>query len=73
MICKECGADMYIDDRDRHFKGCEDIYWNCPDCQTSCIEEIRFSKSFRQLWHSENNNIVKDYIYKNGMIYNEKY
>ena len=73
MICKECGAKMYLDAKDFNFKGCYDNYWNCPDCQTSCIEEVRFSKSFRQIWHSENNNIVKDYIYKNGMIYNEKY
>lgn len=60
MKCKECGAEMYIDDRDRQFKGCEDIYWNCPACLTSCVEEIRFSQSFKEHWHTENDG-VKDY------------
>ena len=64
MICRECGAKMYVDDRDEQFKGCEDIYWSCTDCQTSCIEEIRFSQSFKEIWHSENNDEVKDYEIK---------
>ena len=71
MICKECGATMYLDDKDYDFKGKYDNYWNCPNCQTSCIEEVRFSKRHRELWHSENNG-VKDttikYNYHNGTI-----
>ena len=63
MTCKECGATMYLDDRDVNFKGNYDNYWNCPDCQTSCIEEVRFSQKFRENWHSENNG-VKDEIIK---------
>lgn len=62
MICIECGAEMDFDDRDFDFKGKYDDYWICPNCQTSCIEEIRFSKSYRELWHSENNGEVKDKI-----------
>lgn len=64
MICRECGATMYEDDRDFRFKGCYDIYWNCPNCCTSCIEEVRFSKKHRENWHSENHDIVKDLILK---------
>ena len=48
---------MYLDDRDYNFKG---NYWNCEKCQTSCIEQVRFAKSFKEIWHSENDG-VKDY------------
>lgn len=64
MICRECGAKMYLDDKDFNFKGNYDDYWNCEECQTSCIEEVRFGQSFREIWHSENNNEVKDYTIK---------
>lgn len=63
MICKECGATMYLDDKDYDFKGKYDNYWECPNCQTSCIEEVRFSKRFKERWHSENTG-VKDSIIK---------
>ncbi len=59
---------MYIDGRERRFNGNEDIYWNCTECQTSCIEEIRFRQRFRELWHSENNNHVKNYIIKHKIV-----
>lgn len=60
MICKECGAEMRLDDQDFDFKGKYDNYWECPNCLTSCIERIRFSKKYREEWHSENDG-VKDY------------
>ena len=63
MICKECGAKMYLDDKECRFKGNYDNYWCCEKCQTSCIEEVRFARSFREYWHSENNG-VKDYTIK---------
>lgn len=63
MKCRECGAEMYLDDKDFNFKGNYDNYWNCPDCQTSCIEQVRFGQSFKEIWHSENNG-VKDYVIK---------
>lgn len=60
MYCRECGSKMYIDDRDITIKNnYYDLYWNCPNCITSCIEEVRFSNKFRELWHSENNDKVK--------------
>lgn len=62
MICRECGATMYLDDQDFDFKGKYDNYWNCPDCQTSCIEEVRFSRPYRELWHSENNGVKDEVI-----------
>ena len=60
MKCRECGADMYLDDKDYNFKGNYDNYWNCEKCQTSCIEQVRFAKPFKEIWHSENDG-VKDY------------
>ena len=54
---------MYLDDEVFDFKGKYDRYWNCPKCLTSCIEEVRFSQRFRELWHSENDG-VKDEVIK---------
>mgnify|MGYP007123127803 CR=1 FL=1 len=64
MKCRECGSNMYLDDKDYNFKGCYDNYYNCEKCNTSCIEEIRYNKSFLEIWHSENDNEVKDYVVK---------
>lgn len=62
IYCTECGSSMYLDDTDFNFKGCYDRYYNCPNCKTSCIEETRFSYPYRQLWHSENNDDVRDWV-----------
>lgn len=62
MICKECGSKMYLDDKDFNFKGNYDNYWCCETCLTSCIEQVRFAKPFKEFWHSENNGDIKNYI-----------
>ena len=69
MICKECGSKMYLDDKDRRFKGNYDNYWCCENdkCITSCVEEVRFGQSFKEIWHSENNDEVKDYVIKHNI------
>ena len=66
-VCKECGAKMYLDDRDFNFKGNYDNYWCCEECQTSCIEQVRYGRPFKEIWHSENN-VVKDYTIRIGRI-----
>lgn len=63
LNCRYCGAEMYQDDVDFRFKGNYNVYWTCPDCATSCIEEIRFDQKFKERWHSEENG-VKDEIIK---------
>lgn len=55
MKCSECGKEMRLDDKDYNFKGNYDNYWSCDNCNTSCLEQVRFGQSFRELWHSENN------------------
>ena len=65
MICNECGSTMVLDDRDFNFKGNFDNYWNCSKCATSCIQEVRYGKAFKEIWHSENNG-VRDYIIRTG-------
>ena len=62
--CSECGSDMYLDDRDTNFNGCYDNYWSCEKCETSCIEQIRFGKPFKEIWHSENGDKLKDWVIK---------
>ena len=71
MICKECGAEMYLDDRDTNVKGNCDNYWCCNECQTSCIEQVRFAQSFKEIWHSENGDEVKDYEIKHYYIWQQ--
>ena len=66
-VCKECGAKMYLDDRDFNFKGNYDNYWCCEECQTSCIEQVRYGQPFKEIWHSENTG-VKDYTIRIGRI-----
>lgn len=61
MVCRECGSKMYLDDKGVNFKGNYDNYWNCESCQTSCIEQVRFGQSFKEIWHSENFG-VRDYV-----------
>lgn len=63
-ICKEYGEKMYLDNIDYNFKGCFNNYFICENCQTSCKEEIRFNQSFQEHWHTENNDIAKDYVIK---------
>lgn len=62
MKCRECGAEMYLDDTDRIDKKARDEYYNCPNCQTSCIKTIRCGLPLYEKWHSENNDEVKDYF-----------
>lgn len=61
LKCRECGAEMYLDDTDRIKQGHKDEYWNCPKCKTSCIKTIRCGLPMYELWHSENNDDAKDY------------
>ena len=60
MICKGCGKEMYLDDRDYRFKGNLDKYWECENCHSSCIEEIRYSQSFKEHWTIRNEEYQED-------------
>ena len=64
MRCDECGAKMYVDDKDYRFHGNYDVYWNCPNCVTSCIQQVRYNQNFKEHWHTENGGDVKDWTIK---------
>lgn len=68
MKCAKCGEEMYLDDKDYNFKGNYDDYWCCPKCDTYCVEEVRFGQSYRELWHSENNSKVDDWVIKKKIV-----
>ncbi len=68
MVCRECGSEMYLDDKDYNFKGNYDNYWCCNKCDTGCVEQVRFGQSFKEIWHSENGNEVKDYEIKKKIV-----
>lgn len=61
MICRECNYEMRRDHVESIFHGCKDIYWVCDFCITSCYEKIRYDKPFSEIWHTENDGIIKDY------------
>ena len=65
MECKYCGSKMRLDDVDFNFKGNKDNYYLCdtPDCNSGCIEKIRYGKPFSQDWHKETGyEILDEYI-----------
>lgn len=45
MKCINCNEDMIVDNIDYNFKGNYDIYWVCPKCSLSAIEEVRFGST----------------------------
>ncbi len=53
MICKFCNSEMRLDDRDYRFKGNQDNYWACDDCNASCFEKIRYGKSISKEFYKE--------------------
>ena len=67
MICRECGKEMLIDDKETFFNGCVDKYWYCENCNTHCLEQIRFSQSFKEQWtviNTETDETIKEYTIK---------
>ena len=67
MICRECGKEMLIDDKETFFKGCVDKYWYCENCNAHCLEQIRFSQSFKEQWtvtNAETDETIKEYTIK---------
>lgn len=62
MNCRYCNTEMIIDDVDKQFKGCKDVYYICTKCTGFCIAQIRFSQLFRELWHNENDGVVDETI-----------
>ena len=61
MICKYCGGKMELDDIDYNFKGNQDNYWVCDNCNASAIEKIRYGKSISVEFYKEDN--IKRKIY----------
>ena len=61
MICKYCGKEMRLDDVDFNFKGNQDNYWLCDNCNASAIEKIRYGKSISVEFYKEDN--IKRKIY----------
>lgn len=43
--CPQCGSEMKLDDIDYNFKGCQNNYWTCENCETSAFERIRYGKA----------------------------
>ena len=54
MICRECGLEMRLDDRDGFSRSNCDNYWICDSCDTSCVELVRKGVSVSLNWYTEN-------------------
>ena len=44
VVCQNCGAEMVLDDINYNFKGCQDEYWLCEQCQSSFFIKVRYGK-----------------------------
>ena len=51
--CNCCGKLMRLDDTDFNFKGNYDNYCVCDDCDTRCVEVVRYGKIIREIWNKE--------------------
>ena len=67
MICRRCKEKMYLDDKDFNFKGNYDDYWVCDNCNSSCVETVRYNKTTKEYWchHDEEE---KRYIIHRDLI-----
>ena len=57
LSCPRCGADMYVDDVDYNFDGCQDNYYICPACQLGAFEKVRYKKPCKIKYSDEEGNI----------------
>lgn len=55
MLCKYCNKKMRLDDVDYNFKGNQDNYYICENCNASAIEKIRYSKSISVKFYKKDN------------------
>ena len=53
IICKYCGKEMRLDDVDYNFKGNQDNYWLCDNCNASAFEKIRYGESVKVEFYKE--------------------
>lgn len=49
-VCKKCGKTMEIDDVDFRFRGCQDEYYYCPNCDTHLHVKIRYGSMVSTKW-----------------------
>lgn len=48
--CKTCDKEMYVDDLDYNFKGCQDEYWLCSNCYESLYVKVRYGKVCKKIY-----------------------
>ena len=68
MLCRKCGNEMYLDDKDYNFKGNYDNYWACEHCNSSCIEEVRFGETQKEHWYHNENGAETEYTIHRDFI-----
>ena len=57
--CKTCGKEMFMDDLDYNFKGCQDEYWICENCYDSLFVKVRYDKVVKTIYEKHNKEEVK--------------
>lgn len=62
MKCQECGSVMSLDDGYVSSPGCVVYLWNCPCCSISCIQELRYGRSYRESWHFFNQSPYQEVV-----------
>lgn len=61
-FCRECGSLMECLGNTQISKVNFERDWICSaeDCNTLCVEDIRFGNPISENWHTEKGNMVKD-------------
>lgn len=53
MKCKYCGSEMRLDDIDYNFKGNQDNYYTCDNCNAGAYQKIRYNRSIYVEFYKE--------------------
>lgn len=50
IICPLCKTELVLDDIDYNFKGNQNEYYFCPNCQVGAYVKIRYGKHISTDW-----------------------
>lgn len=54
MICQLCDNEMELENQYFYATVNSNNHYKCPKCSTICVEHIRLSVPYRQIWRYKN-------------------
>lgn len=68
VVCRNCGTEMLLDDIDFNFRGNQNEYWICKNCNSSFFIKIRYGKEVSRVFSLGEYCDLDDIIDKFGSI-----